>query len=248
MFRFMYAHARAVLMVTLGVCCMPAMVSFAADTTADARVAAIGAATIQSTPAIVAVPAPPVPLKASLNADEIKKLTAGEVVVRDASHLKADGKAVGKTKSFTIINAPIDRIFAEVLNPLNQPKYMPRLEKVLLEKRVGKTAYYHLFVKILIVDVDYHLILSEDYNSPELKVMSWKTDKTRENGLKDTYGFWALRPWQDGKKTLLEYDLFVDTGRMIPEFAQNFLLKRDLPDILDNIRKYMESNGKWRKD
>ena len=51
-----------------------------------------------------------------------------------------------------------------------------------------------------------------------------------------------------GKSTLAEYTIAVDSGKFVPQFIEDYLTRKDLPQILNSLRRRVESDGKWKKD
>ena len=86
-----------------------------------------------------------------------------------------------------------------------------------------------VMVKIPLVDLDFRL----DPNYP--------------HSLKDTRGYRYLENL-DEKRTLLTHAVTrVDVGIPVPGFIRKALSSRDLPGVVRNLKKRIESGGTWTK-
>lgn len=194
------------------------------------------------TPPATAVPVVSKEAKVEFSKEETEKLNKGEVVIRDKSFLNKEGKAVGSCIAFLIINSQKEEAYKIVKKLEKQVEYMPRVEEIKLEDAAKNL--YRYFIKIMIVDIIYYLNMKFDDQNTR---MEWALDKSRKNDIKDTTGYWQFHPWSSPRQCLVEYNVFTETGRFVPEFAQNFLMKKDLPGVVQALKKRVESGEKWKK-
>ena len=189
----------------------------------------------------------PVPRSWPLSKAELAKLEAGELLIQDESFLDPADMPVGKVVSYVLLKASIQALAKAIFEPTDQPQYMPRLTSVEVLSTEGRRKRIRYKLKIVIVDIEYVLFLTRLVEEPEFAVFSWGLDKTyAKNDIRESIGSWVLRRY-DATRTLVQYSLYVDTGRVVPEFVQTFLMKQDLPDVLGNLRKRLESGGTWKK-
>ena len=79
--------------------------------------------------------------------------------------------------------------------------------------------------------------------SPDARRLSWVLDPDYDHDLEWVAGSWQLTPLGDGRRTLVEYDLDLDVGRLVPLFVQTRLLQRSLPDVVRSARREVERRG-----
>ncbi|MEW5850594.1 MAG: SRPBCC family protein [Myxococcota bacterium] len=190
-------------------------------------------------------PAPAAPSEApTFEKDELAKLEKGQVVVRGEMYTNAAGKRAGKGKAFVIINKPPEAPWAILNDYEKMPEFMPRLARVTIQNRTADGMKVVQELKVLFKTVRYVLDLKFDASK---KRMAWALDKSSKNDINDTFGSWHFQPWNGGR-TLVVYDIAVDTGAMIPAFLEEYLTKKDLPEVLMAMKRRAESGGTWKKD
>ncbi len=72
-------------------------------------------------------------------------------------------------------------------------------------------------------------------------------DPSYDHDIHDSAGYFY---WEkiDDKSSLITYAVTkLDVGIPVPRFIVKALSSRDLPGILENLKKRIESNAKWRK-
>ena len=231
--------------------CFPFVFSLATALTAafpiraqqpDAGTAAAVPANAAAAPAAPPAPDPRIP---SFSAKEQAVLDKGQVVVRGGMADAPGGGRIGKGVAYVIINRPPQDAFAILQDYDKTPQFMPRLKKVTIKQRTPEhmkvVQVLHVF---LFKSAEYTLDLNFDAAH---KRMSWTLDKKADNDIKDTFGSWNFVPYRQGK-TLVVYEIAVDTGVALPGPLENYLTKRDLPGVLMAVKKRTESGGRWTKD
>jgi ribosome-associated toxin RatA of RatAB toxin-antitoxin module len=179
----------------------------------------------------------------SLTEKELATLKKGQVVVRGEMYTTDDGKRAGKGVAFVVIDKPPEAAFAVLQDYGKIAEYMPRVTKVTIPEKSPTRMKVVQELKVLFKTVVYTLIL--DFNAQK-KRMDWKLDKTAENDIKDTWGFWEFVPYDNGK-TLVVYNIAANTGVSIPQFLEDYLTKKDLPEVLMAMKRRTESGGTWKK-
>ena len=197
------------------------------------------AAAPAATPAPAAAPA----ATASLSKAELAELDRGEVVVHGEMYTKPDGKRAGKGKAYCVANKSPEAVYATLADYEKVSEFMPRLKKVTILDKAGEDWRVRQDLKVLFKTVSYGLNLKF---SAANKRMDWTLDKKQDNDIRDTFGSWEFLPHGDGK-TLIIYTIAVDTGAMIPGFLEDYLTKKDLPEVLAAMKRRTESGGKWKK-
>jgi len=179
------------------------------------------------------------------NDQQLKKLRAGEPVC-EYKETSGEGKnSAGYGQSSIIINAPIDRCFEIFSNIENQVHYVPGKKKSKIVGEIdGKLLLDNEYNNYGITS-KYHSIYIIDKKNHRLE---WEIDKSRPHDLAENTGFYQFEKI-DEKNTLLTYGATkIDIGFSVPNFLKKYLLGRSQTTMAINIRKYIESNGKWRQE
>lgn len=200
------------------------------------------AAALLAVTALVHAEAPaPVP---GLSDKEMATLNKGEVVTQSEVYNTPEGKRAARGKAYVVVKAPPEACWAIVTDYTKFPEFMPRLKKVQVLEKNETNWKVQQSISVPLSSVSYTLDLK--FNA-EAKRMDWTIDKAKKNDIKDTQGSWEYLPFGEGR-TLIRYTIAVDTGTFVPQFVEDYLVKKDLPEVLNSFRNRVESGGKWKKD
>ncbi|MCL4477654.1 MAG: hypothetical protein M1381_00935 [Deltaproteobacteria bacterium] len=179
---------------------------------------------------------------AGLTITDINNLEAGEIVI-----LKQDSKSENRNKSLIkaslVINKPIEKVWRLIKCTECQAQYIPDLEESNLVNSYKNGNTVAFTVKALFFTIRYrvnHYFQDNDYR------LTWKLDKSYKHDIKDLYGYWQFYKIDDDH-TLARYGSKLDVGSFVPEFVENYLTRKDLPKALHAVKKWIESDGKYRK-
>ena len=176
------------------------------------------------------------------NDQQIKKLQAGEPVCKYIKTKEESSVTAGNGECSIIINAPIDRCF-EILSKIDlQVHYVPnKIQSKIVNKSGDKLLIYNEY-RFYGITVKYHSIFTIDKKNYRIE---FEIDKSKPHDLDENTGFYQLEKI-DEKTTLLTYgSTKLVVGFKVPEAVKKFLLGKSLPAMAMNIKKYIESNGKW---
>jgi hypothetical protein len=178
-------------------------------------------------------------------AEERQKLTKGEAVYRHVKTEGEDGKIHGHGESYAVINAPIDRCWKIFTEFDKHQLYFPRKKKSEVVKSEGNKYWVYKQFEFYVVTVEYTVLYTVD---KERRRVDFDMDKSYPHDLEDTAGYFQFEKLDD-KRTLFTYAATrVETGLKVPGFIQEYLTSRDLPAVVLNVKKRIESGGKWTKD
>jgi len=196
----------------------------------------------------------PAPLPASAPAlarfspENREKLLAGEAIFEHVVTQSPDGKTGGHGRGAVLINRPVEECFRIFLDLDKQYLYFPRMTVSRVLEREGERARMYKELDFTVVTVKYtHLltIVPEDFR------VDFITDPRGKNSIKLSAGFFRFEK-VDEKTSLLTYEMTrLEIGVKVPGFIRNYLSlrlsARDLPPIVTNIKKRIESGGTWVK-
>jgi ribosome-associated toxin RatA of RatAB toxin-antitoxin module len=154
------------------------------------------------------------------------KILSGEVGGSDKSE-QGGGAAVG------IIRYPPEQVWTVVADFEARPKYVANAKEVHIVQVDGDRVWLSQHLKVLLTNVRFGTICTLQ---PERGVLSWVLDDSAHHDIADTRGSWQLTPLADRHETLVTYRAWINSGRYVPGFIENFLLKRSLPELIAGLR------------
>jgi carbon monoxide dehydrogenase subunit G len=181
---------------------------------------------------------------AGLSDAEMRDAVAGKVPTRSEAFTNANGKSAGRGLGAIVVDKPIGEVWTTLTHYEDRAEYIPRLKSVeILERQPGRlrvrqeidatvtTARYTAWYRF---DEPTHTI-------------SWTLDKSATgNTLADVEGEYRLSELSPGR-TLVVYRTYVDSGLKVPQSIQSYMQRRSIPDLLQAIKKRVESGGTWKK-
>lgn len=176
--------------------------------------------------------------------EQMKRLEEGEVVVSDTSVEGPDGLKQMRGHAMVIIDAPPERVWSTIMDHEHFEEFMPSVRECSIVEQQGNSRVVSYNLKVAWADISYFLKLDYD---PETWHVDGALDKTRPHEISDTRCTWDLAPLDGGKRTQVNYSVYIDSGRFIPTFVERMLSKRQLPTVLENVRKRAVSGGTWKK-
>jgi carbon monoxide dehydrogenase subunit G len=171
-----------------------------------------------------------VPTSAQGNGDvsEQARLNRGEVVV--------DQKDVGDTKFVVakiLIDAPPEQVWRIMTNPFEfQGKISPRMKDVQVVTDLPELSVLKVTVNIGFFLPPVTYAVESRYENRE------RIEYRRVGGtLRDFKGSWVLFPVADGRKTQVNYSMFVDPGIPVPQWLVRAGVRDELPRTLTAMRE-----------
>ena len=154
------------------------------------------------------------------------------------------GSYAGYIKAVAIFKQPKARTYELIIHPTLQPLYLPRLTgaKAVDDPPFGELVEFKL--KVLFSSFKFY---TRHWFYPEYARIEWALDSKKKSDIALQEGYWQLYKLDDNT-TIGEYGTRVDTGVAVPAFVQNFLARKDIPKALTAFRKYIDSDGKYRRD
>jgi len=179
-----------------------------------------------------------------LSREEKEKILKGEVIYKSVKAADSKGNISGYGQSMALIKAPIDKCWEIFTQYDKQQEYFPRkTESVVLEQKPGLVLVRKKF-KFYWVSIGYvnrYQVDAKNYR------IDFSIDPSQPHDIKDSAGFFLFEKIAPDQ-TLFTYGVTrLDTGIAMPSFVQEYMQKKDLPAVAENIRKRIESGGTWKK-
>ncbi len=178
-----------------------------------------------------------------LNPEAIVKLEAGKVIQQRKGFKDAEGRNCAQGRAAILIEKPPSAIWKLLIANDAYHEYIPHAVSSVKYSEQGNEIGWKETVKVLLGKISFHVIQTRDEAA---YVLSWRIDKTKQNGIHDTQGSWTLVP-HGRSMTILVYAARIDSGMSVPAFVENFFLNRSLPELLDAVKKRAESDGAYKR-
>lgn len=198
---------------------------------------------------IAAAPAPaPAPAAAPspldrFNAEQKKQLLAGEAVYMTVKSNEG-GVTKGHGQSSVIVKAPISDCFRIFTDFNSQVKYFPRKTKSKVIKTAGNVYTVEKAFNFYGFTVEYVMKYTVDAKN---YTVNYQLDPNYPHDIEDTAGYFKFERIDD-QRTLFTYAVLkLSTGVAVPGFIQEYLSSKDLPAVVVNAKKRIESKGTWVK-
>lgn len=132
-----------------------------------------------------------------------------------------------------VFNAPVDKCFAVISDYERYPEFLPEVKKIRTSNRRGVEVDVHYEAEVVKI-IKYAVHMKEEKPTR----VSW----TFIDGefMKDNKGGWVLEDQGNGT-TKATYSIEVAVGPLVPKTILNTLVDSQLPKLLDNFKRRIES-------
>lgn len=165
---------------------------------------------------------------------EVEELREKKVVLDDS------GDATHVT-GLVIFARPADRVMRLLTQTARQKEFRPELRRDETVETTPDGTIDEQEMRILFTNIRYFLRYRVDYKARRI---SWQLDPKHENDLREVNGYWQLYDLGDGR-TLARFGTQVDVGGL-PAFLQAYATRKEVPKTLENARRWIDSDGRWR--
>jgi ribosome-associated toxin RatA of RatAB toxin-antitoxin module len=192
--------------------------------------------------------APPIPecigcranltqVRSTYTAAEWQALKQGKVVTTKQSATDQSGAMQSTNEASAIIPYPPAQVWSVVTDFESRPRYVPGNKDAHIIRREGNRVWIAEHLRILLMNVRFVVISTLD---PDQGTVTWVIDRSAAHDIADTTGSWTVVPLEGGHATLVRYRTWIDSGRSVPRFVEDFLTKRSLPKIVEGIRNEVQ--------
>ncbi len=174
-----------------------------------------------------------------------KRLHGGEILVTEQIIEKEKNNKELRFIATAHINAPPEAVWKTIRDYDNYYKFIPRLKESEVVKKEGRCMIVRYLGEVFWVEVGYHVEACAEV--PDKRVV-FGLAEGHENFMKSTDGFWEVQEAPEGQGSVVSYSAHLDPGVPVPGFITRKVARDSLVDVLQNLRKRVESGGKWKKD
>ena len=176
-----------------------------------------------------------------LSSEERASLAAGDLVSRPMVERRGSLELRGGT-SYQVIDAPLRVVWRALLDTSHYHRMMPRVleAKLIRDETNERTVFMRQgvgpFEKAYYLDVRIY---------EERGDITFSVDKQRPHDLRAAWGFYTVRPYADGSKTLLAYGVMADIGAgpigmLAGGDVHEWLLK-----VPWTVKRFVEGSGRY---
>ena len=195
------------------------------------------AALLLACQAAQSAPPPGEPQLRALSPDERAHLEREGVVI-----LPSDRAEPGVTQGLVVFSQPSDQVWRLLTQTERQREYRPELTELTNVERSGNVAVDRNRISVMFIRLAYHLRYEQD---PKAWRIAWSLAPGYDNDMQQVSGAWSLFDLGGGR-TLGRLASSVVVGSAVPRSMQEALTRKKVPELLDHVRRWVDSGGTWR--
>lgn len=182
-------------------------------------------------------PAPAGPYLRAISPDLRQRLERERFVM-----LPSDAATPGLVQGLVVFSQPYALVWRLLAQTERQREYRKELTELTNVERFANGVVDRHRISVLFVRLTYHLRYELD---PSTWHIEWSLAPNYENGMQYISGAWDLFDL-GGDRTLGRLGSTVRVGSALPRSFQDAVTRKNLPETLDNIRRWVDSGGTWR--
>jgi hypothetical protein len=158
---------------------------------------------------------------------------------------EADPRPPGEpaqVQALILFAKPERRVFQLLLQTARQTEYRPDLKRAEAVERFPDGEVDVQEMRIMLMRISYWLRYHWD---PATGRISWELDPRFPNDLRVEDGSWQLEA-VDADHTIGRLATRVDVGPELPSFLQELATRKNLPQTLEQCRRWIDSDGRYR--
>jgi hypothetical protein len=180
-----------------------------------------------------------------LSEEERRQLENGEVIYRSVKTKVDKDKHKGHGVSMIVVNAPIEECWRIFTEWNKHQEFIPgKVGSAVIEE---KPDYILCLKKFRFFGVRIQFTVRY-YVDVEKRRVEFKLDPDWAHDIKDTYGHFAFEKITPDSTLFIYECANLDPGIVVPPKIMDFLQKRALPAVSENVKKRIETGGEWKKD
>ncbi len=175
-----------------------------------------------------------------LSDKDIDKMEQGEVVISVEPEEDDPGRVI---HAAFLIKQPVDKSWELIRQPERQEEFTARLKECTLVDEGPDSKVVRFLLKVLFLKVRYQInhIFDDEIYRADISL-----DPDYDNDLTVFDGTWRLYPVEEGI-TLARYSVTIRLSPLIPSFIQRFLARQSIPAAMEAWKRWIDSDGAWRK-
>ncbi len=176
-----------------------------------------------------------------LSSAEQANLAAGALVRRPMTQRRGSLDLMGGT-SYQVIDAPAKVVWGALLDTDNYRRMLPQVREARVVSATAHERIVYMRQGAGPIETEYYLKLT---TYEERGDITFAMDSRRPHDLRAAWGFYTVRPYADGKKTLLAYGVMADIGgglfgAMVRDDVHEWMLK-----VPYTVKRFVEGTGRY---
>jgi ribosome-associated toxin RatA of RatAB toxin-antitoxin module len=168
---------------------------------------------------------------------DLDRLRGGEILVVEEATESAEGTLRGSTRASALVPRPPREVWTTLTDFESWPGFMPLIDGSEIARREGDQVWVRQHFSVLFVDMRHTSVYDLAPRAGELR---WALDKEEPADIEASEGRWRLVPVDEGSSTLVRYEAVMSSGRAVPAFVQDILMRRSLRKLLASLRTETE--------
>ncbi|HKU43230.1 MAG TPA: SRPBCC family protein [Polyangiales bacterium] len=179
--------------------------------------------------------------KRELSDEERAELDRGALVQRPMVERRGSLELMGGT-SYQVIDAPVKVVWSALLDTEHYHRMMPRVLEAKVVSNAGSERTVFMRQGAGPFERAYYLTVR---TYEERGDITFSVDERRPHNLRAAWGFYTVRPYADGTKTLLAYGVMADLdvggiGAFLRDDMHEWLLK-----VPWTVKRFVEGSGRY---
>jgi hypothetical protein len=187
--------------------------------------------------AALLAPPPAEPYLRAISPDLLPRLARERFLM-----LPSDAVAPDLVQGLVVFSQPYALVWRLLAQTERQREYRSELAELTNVEHFANGVVDRHRIRVLFVGLTYHLRYQLD---PSAWHIEWSLAPNYENGMQQISGSWDLFDL-GGDRTLGRLGSTVHVGAALPRSLQDAITRKNLPETLDNIRRWVDSGGTWR--
>ncbi len=169
-------------------------------------------------------------LSPTLSEDEQRRLTAGEILLRDVKPPGASPTATGGT-AIAVVRAPVERVWGVLTDYPGHPRYYPRVTSAEVLETKGSEVLVRYTAQIGFLTFDFYMRKVADVARRRI---DWHLAEDRPNELlRENTGYWLVTPHPEG--SVVTYA--VASRTLMPGFLTASSQRDSLTETIIRLRR-----------
>ena len=172
-------------------------------------------------------------IRSAYSEEDWRVLTRGDVVTSKSDGARSAGAVQSDIESSAVIPYSAAQVWGVVTDFESRPNYLPGAKEVRIVRAAENQVWLAEHLRVLLMNIRYGVICTLDR---EMGTVTWVLDESVPHDIAGTRGSWQVVPLPEGQRTLMRYRAWIDTGRPLPHFIEEFLVQRSLPKLIEGLR------------
>lgn len=154
----------------------------------------------------------------------------------------AGGENPPGLSAMVLFEKPASRVMRLLSQTARQKEFRPELSQLeRISEQDGWLIDEHQ-IKILFLKIVYRVRSEIDFQQRRIE---WQLDESVDNDLKTLWGFWQLHELGEDR-SVGHFGGTTEIGNLVPKLLGNAITRRKVPSMLENCRRWVNSDGRYR--